>query len=220
MVELVIEHLAVERGSRTILDDLSLRAVSGDAVLLTGPNGSGKTTLIRTIAGFLSPVSGSIRLVGGDDERDLAAQCHYVGHLNGIKSNLTVAENLSFWDNYLSGKSSSTDGMAPVLERFGLAPLANIPTGYLSAGQKRRAGLARLMLAKRTLWLLDEPTVSLDAASTALLGELVNEHTGAGGIVIAATHLRLGLRNPLTLALGGPSIAFSPGEKAGGEAHS
>jgi heme exporter protein A len=205
-LQLIIDKLTVERGQRRVIDSFSLSIDSGEAVVLTGPNGAGKTTLIRAIGGFLKPVEGDIRLEGGDGERDLAAQCHYVGHLNGIKSSLTVAENLEFWASYLQQDGSQQDRAVPVtqvLEIFGLTTLAPVPAGYLSAGQKRRAGLARLLLTHRPVWLLDEPTVSLDAAATALLAKLIGEHTAGGGMVIAATHLPLGLVTSRTVELRG-----------------
>ena len=174
-------------------------------MLLTGPNGSGKTTLLRTIAGFLQPESGSVRLEGGDGELDLGQQCHYVGHLSGTKSALTVAANLAFWAEYLGGGDlhlSTRERVSAALERFGLEPLADIPAGFLSAGQRRRLGLARILLAKRPVWLLDEPTASLDTASTALLAEVVTAHVAGGGILVAATHLPLGIEGAKYLRLG------------------
>jgi heme exporter protein A len=204
-VHLVADNLNVIRGARTVIDDVSLSVAAGESLLLTGPNGSGKTTLIRTIAGFLTPEAGSVRLEGGDGELDLGQQCHYVGHLTGTKSSLTAAANLAFWADYLGGRgslSSTRESVAAALERFGLEPLADIPAGFLSAGQRRRLGLARLLLAKRPVWLLDEPTVSLDAASTTLLAEIVTAHVAGGGILVAATHLPLGIEGAKYLRLG------------------
>jgi heme exporter protein A len=204
-VHLVAENLNVIRGARTVIADVSFIVASGESLLLTGPNGSGKTTLIRTITGFLKPESGSIRLEGGDSELDLGQQCHYVGHLNGTKSSLTAAANLAFWAEYLGGRDpnlSTREQVSAALERFGLAALADIPAGFLSAGQRRRLGLSRLLLAKRPVWLLDEPTVSLDAASTALLAEVATAHVEGGGILVAATHLPLGIEGAKYLRLG------------------
>lgn len=181
------------RGTRRVVDAVSFSVPEGSALLLTGPNGAGKTTLIRTIAGFLRLASGSLELQCGDEERTLPEQCHYVGHQNGLKPNLTVAENVMFWGEYLGGTPLSPDKCAAALEAFELTSLAHIATGYLSAGQKRRAGLARLMAAERRIWLLDEPTVSLDAASTEILAKRIKSHLKAGGIVLAATHIDLGL---------------------------
>lgn len=204
-VILEADNLIVARGQRVVLSGLSLKVEGGEALLLTGPNGAGKTTLIRTLAGFLRPESGSIRLEGGDPEREIAEQCHYVGHATGIKASLTAEENLRFWAEYLSGTTAAAERgelIDAALERFGLGALFDVPAGLMSAGQKRRLGLARLVVAKRPVWLLDEPTVSLDAASTAILAELIGEHLAGGGLVVAATHLPLGLEAPRYLRLG------------------
>ena len=205
---LKIDALCVKRGERPIFEGLSFAVSEGEALVLTGPNGVGKTTLIRTIAGFLRPASGTIRLQGAQDDREIAEQCHYVGHANGSKASLTVAENVEFWCAYLSGgedaagRTGRRERIDDALETFGLLPLADIPAGYLSAGQKRRVGLARLLVARRPIWLLDEPTVSLDAASSRLLARLVNAHVAGGGIAIAATHLALGLEAARELRMG------------------
>lgn len=207
-MQLIVEQLRVVRGQRIIIDDLGFRVAGGDALLLKGPNGAGKTTLLRTLAGFLAPTAGKIRLEGGDDERDLAEQCHFVGHLNGIKASLTVIENLSFWAEYLAaappssrrGDQSST--VLDALDTFGLMDLADIPAAYLSAGQKRRLGLARLLIAPRPVWLLDEPTVSLDAGNVAILAKVIAAHVAGGGIAIAATHIPMGLASARELHLG------------------
>ncbi len=197
-MKLEIQNLTVDRGTRRVLDQLSFSVSSGEAVILAGPNGAGKTTLIRTVAGFIRPASGSVRLDGGDDERDLAAQCHYVGHANGIKSSLTVEENLRFWADYLG---HGEQGIDDAMDAFDVVALATMPVAYLSAGQKRRVGLARLLVAERPIWLLDEPSVSLDTASTALLASVVDRHVKSGGIAIAATHVPLGLGAAWTLDL-------------------
>lgn len=185
-----IENLTVRRGERTIIARLSLVAERGEALLLTGPNGAGKTTLIRAIAGLLPLTEGVVALDGArDSEASVGEQAHYVGHLNGVKPALTVAENAQFWARYLGGL---TEEVAAALEQFHLAELASIPAGYLSAGQKRRLGLSRLLVARRPIWLMDEPAVSLDAASRELLADATNRHLSAGGIVVAATHQPLG----------------------------
>lgn len=189
---LIAENLTVERGMRAIIRQLSLRAEAGEALVLTGRNGSGKTTLLRTIAGFLKPVEGVLRLEGGDGERSIGEQAHFVGHANAVKANLTVLENARFFASYLGGAPGAEARAEAALEHFAVRDLAEFPAAYLSAGQKRRLGLARLLVAKRPLWLLDEPTVSLDTASAKLLSEAVNAHLGGGGLVIAATHLPLG----------------------------
>jgi heme exporter protein A len=200
------DNLTVERGARPVISALSFTANAGEALLLVGPNGAGKTTLIRTIAGFIHPADGHVTLKGDSADRDVAQSCHYVGHLTGVKANLTVTQNLAFWASYLGEgddtRSDLADTVDTALDQFGLSRLADFPAGLLSAGQKRRLGLARLCVAERPIWLLDEPTVSLDAASTELLARLIQAHTTGGGIVIAATHLPLGLEEPKYLRLG------------------
>lgn len=201
---LVAEKLVLNRGGRTVIDGLSLRLGEGEALLLTGANGAGKTTLLRALAGFLAPASGKIRIENEDRDREVGELCHFVGHLNGIKPHLTVAENIAFWAAYLDGGApgNGDDLLAPALNRFGLSALADVPAGYLSAGQKRRLALSRIAAAHRPLWLLDEPTVSLDTASAALLIDAVNAHCADGGLVIAATHLPLAFENAKEVRLG------------------
>lgn len=205
ILQLAVSGLEVKRGARVVIRDLSFTVAGGEALLLTGANGAGKTTLIRTLAGLMAPAAGEIRLGGVDHERERGEHCAYVGHLNSIKASLTVAENLTFWAEYLGEASETRDGgarVAEALEKLSLEALADIPGGYLSAGQKRRLGLARLLVAHRPVWLLDEPTVSLDTASVRLLAEIVDAHVAAGNMVVAATHLDLGLKNPRELRLG------------------
>ena len=201
-MQLLADSLTVERGGRTILSGLSFSVMAGEAVLLTGPNGSGKTTLLRTLAGHIRHSSGRVALDGGSADLVCAEQCHYVGHLNAVKPSLTAAENLAFWARYLGSDASAARLPAAALERLGLGDLGHVPTGYLSAGQKRRLGLARLLVARRPVWLLDEPTVSLDAASVALFAGLVTEHLAGGGLVVAATHVPLGIAGARELQLG------------------
>lgn len=193
------ENLGLERGARAVITGLSFAVQAGEALVLTGANGAGKTTLLRALAGLIKPAAGSLRIEGADGEKTVAEQAHFIGHQNAVKSALTAGENLAFWANYLGAPGKGLIGDA--LARFNLDSLEAIPAGYLSAGQKRRLGLARLLVAERPVWLLDEPTVSLDAASTAILGQVVNAHVAAGGIAIAATHLPLGLTSARELAL-------------------
>lgn len=196
-MELTVKDLTCVRGGRTVFEGLSLRVKKASGVELTGPNGAGKSSLLRMIAGFVPPASGQIRLEGGPTDTPIAEQCHYVGHLNGVKRTFTVHENLSFWADYLGGGNISQS-----LETFGLTALADIPAGLLSAGQARRLGLARLVLAERPLWLLDEPSVSLDEASRKVLGRVIATHIKAGGLVVAATHGPLGVKFDQRLKLG------------------
>jgi heme exporter protein A len=198
-MKLVVDGLAAIRGGRTLFSGLSFSVEAGEALLLLGPNGAGKTTLIRTVAGLFRPAGGAIRIEGGEDDRSLGEQCHYVGHLNAIKSSLSVEANAAFWCGFLGGRP---DRVAAALDAFGLAGLGDIPAGYLSAGQKRRLGLARVLLAERPIWLLDEPTVSLDAAAQEALTRAVDAHIASGGLVVAATHTSLGFAGARELHLG------------------
>lgn len=218
-LRLSVTDLTVERGGRAVVSGLSFSVQSGEALLVTGPNGAGKTTLLRAIAGFIAPMAGSVTLDGADGDRPLVEHCHIVGHLNGIKPGLTVAENLDFAADYLkAGGASSMPADRPAscvadralrrtrvdaaLDRLALSRLADIPAGYLSAGQKRRVCLARLLVADRPVWLLDEPTVSLDRASTGLVAGLIDQHVAGGGIAVIVTHVPLGLSAARELELG------------------
>ena len=202
-LKLIADGLRVERGALAVIEGLSFAVAGGEALLLTGANGAGKTTLLRGIAGLIAPAAGTVRLEGGDGDATVGEQCHYVGHMNGLKASLTAAENLGFWARYL-GLDGEDAGrrVRAALERLELSALAGIPAGYLSAGQKRRLGLARLLVAQRPVWLLDEPTVSLDAASAGVLAGVVAEHVKGGGIAVAATHLPLGIAGARELRLG------------------
>jgi heme exporter protein A len=201
-VHIVAEDLVIARGGRTVIDGLSFSVAPGEALILKGPNGAGKTTVLRTLAGYLKPASGQITLGGGDGELTLAEQAHMIGHSNALKTQLSVAENLMFWAGYLNDAAAAGPPVKRALQHFGLADLAEFPVAYLSAGQRRRAGLARLLAVYRPVWLLDEPTVSLDAASTERLADAVNAHTSEGGLVIAATHLPLGFARVRELTIG------------------
>jgi heme exporter protein A len=203
-MKLVAEKLCARRGGRILFAGLTLAVDAGAALLVTGPNGAGKTTLLRTLAGFLPPESGQIRLEGAAAERSIAEQCHYIGHADAVKPSLTVAENAAFWGGFLNGLPDRLD---EALDAFDLAALRDIPAGYLSAGQRRRAGLMRLLLAHRPLWLLDEPTASLDSAAQEMLAGAVNRHLAGGGLVVAATHLPLGFDRARELRLGRAAAA-------------
>ncbi|MDP2124038.1 MAG: heme ABC exporter ATP-binding protein CcmA [Parvibaculum sp.] len=206
-MRLSASDLACERGGRLVFDGLSFAIGSGEALVLTGPNGSGKSSLLRQIAGLLESADGALRVEGGDPELTLAEQTHYLGHLDAAKPAMTVAETLQFWAAWFGGASGAAPAVAAALDGMGLAALADLPVAYLSAGQKRRLALARLLAAPRPLWLLDEPTVGLDTASIARLGLAMQAHLTNGGLIIAATHLDLGLAGARTLRLGAERAA-------------
>jgi heme exporter protein A len=195
------------RGGRRVFSGIDFSVDSGRALVLTGPNGAGKSSLLRMIAGLIRPAEGRLALTGGDPEMSLGEQAHYVGHLDPLKPALTVTENLSFWARFLNGKAVPGDaGLAERgLEAVGLADLADLPAGYLSAGQRRRLSLARLLAVPRPIWLLDEPTTALDRASQDRLRALMQAHLLGGGMIVAATHGPLGLADCAELRLGTPS---------------
>ncbi|MFC3126524.1 heme ABC exporter ATP-binding protein CcmA [Pseudoroseomonas globiformis] len=182
--------IAVLRGERMVFAGLGLRVAPGEAVVLIGTNGAGKSTLLRTLAGLLTPAAGDILWQGenvADDPAAHAARLRYLAHADALKAGLTVAENLAFWARIWGGAPREA------LEALGLEPLAELPARMLSAGQRRRLALARLVLAPCPLWLLDEPSVGLDAASVDRLGGLLRRHRAQGGMVVAATHVPLPL---------------------------
>ena len=202
-----VSALSCTRGGRLVLHRVDFTLADGEALILRGPNGSGKSTLIRALAGLL-PSSGRITLDGRPATRDtLAEAVCYAGHLDAIKPQLTVAENLGFWAGLLGGDP------APAIAGFALAALSDRPAHLLSAGQKRRLGLARLLLAPRRLWLLDEPTVALDAAAEARLLAALTTHVATGGLAVVATHTPLALPSARTLTLS-PEAAGRAGEAA------
>jgi len=189
-VTLKADGIACDRGGRRLFEGLSFSLGPGDGLLVQGPNGTGKTSLMRQIASLLPLAAAEISVAGAEDGTPPSELCHYVGHLNGVKAGLTVRENLSFWDAYFEGKSG--DGLDDALGVFGLTPIADIPAAFLSAGQKRKLALSRLFACPRPVWLLDEPSVSLDVASVQTLGKAIEAHYQAGGIAIVSTHVPLG----------------------------
>ena len=190
MLRLSATGLGCIRGSRRVFEGINLELSSGEALALTGPNGSGKSSLLRLIAGLLRPAAGQIDLSGGALESTVAEQAHYLGHLDALKPSLTVAENLGFWLRYLGGDTAALPGS---LTGLGLGGLADLPAAYLSAGQRRRLSLARLIAVPRPIWLLDEPASALDAAGQERLAALMRDHLGGGGLIVAATHGPLGI---------------------------
>jgi heme exporter protein A len=189
MLRLSGTGLGCIRGSRSVFESLNFQLASGQALALVGPNGSGKSSLLRLIAGLLHPAEGEITLTGGEPEATVAEQAHYLGHLDAFKPALTVGENLAFWIHYLG----SGAGIGPALAAVGLETLSDLPAAYLSAGQRRRLSLARLIAAPRPIWLLDEPTSALDTAGQERLAELMRGHLAGGGMIMAATHGPLGI---------------------------
>ncbi|KMK67206.1 heme ABC exporter ATP-binding protein CcmA [Puniceibacterium sp. IMCC21224] len=183
-----VVDLAVARGGVTVLEGVSFGLVSGRALVLRGPNGVGKTTMLRTVAGLQPPFAGKVACAG----ESLA----YGGHADGLKAMLSVAENLAFWASVFG-----TSGIDDALVAFDLQDLQDRLAGTLSAGQKRRLGLARMMVSGARIWILDEPTVSLDAASVDLFAAAVRRHLATGGSALMATHIDLGLAEADTLDL-------------------
>lgn len=177
-----------ERGGRFLFRDLSFQLSAGEAITVLGPNGAGKTSLLRIIAGLLPVAEGTIALEGTGG--GVAEACHFLGHLDAVKGALTVSENLDFSRALLGGGGASNK---EALARLGLGALSGLPAHVLSAGQRRRLALARLLAARRSIWLLDEPTAALDAAGKEVLTDMILEHRAGGGMVIAATHLELEL---------------------------
>lgn len=190
MMRLTADALTCQRGGRIVFAGLSFEITGGEAVQVTGPNGAGKSSLLRLIAGLVRIESGRLTLEGGDDEATVGEHCHYCGHQDAFKGSLTVAENLAFWTDYLGGGGSDA---GTALDRLGIGHLAHLPAGYLSAGQRRRLALSRLLTVARPIWLLDEPTAALDAASQKVLAGIMADHVAAGGAILAATHGPLGL---------------------------
>jgi heme exporter protein A len=198
-MRLIAENISGERGGEIIFSRVGFSLESGQSLVVTGPNGTGKSTLLRIIAELLPPAEGTIRLDGGGEDGSVAGACHYLGHLNGMKTALTVGENLLFWQRF-SGEAKLA--LTETLEAVGLYDIAHLPFGYLSTGQRRRVAIAKLLLNNRPVWLLDEPTAGLDKASERRFGALMGEHLGEGGIIVAATHLPLGLEGAKELRLG------------------
>ena len=171
--------------------------MAGELLQLTGPNGSGKSSLLRLIAGLNEAAAGTLTLAGGDADLGIGQQAHLIAHQEAVKAALSVFENLSFWRDFLGG--GEVDAALAV---FDLTRLSAFPAGLLSAGQKRRLALSRLVLVPRVLWLLDEPAVGLDTASQQRLAKVMAAHLEKGGMIIAATHVPLGLEPALRLELG------------------
>ncbi len=179
-MELLAENLSCARGGVPVLRGVGFRLRPGGVLILRGPNGVGKTTLLRTLGGLQPALGGQV--TPGPDT------IAYAAHADGLKATLSVIENLIFW-----ARIFGTDDIAPALTAFNLTALADRTAQNLSAGQKRRLGLARLLVTGRPIWVLDEPTVSLDTASVTLFAGAVRAHCAGGGLAVIATHIDLGI---------------------------
>jgi heme exporter protein A len=199
-MQLRADELACNRGGRSVFQGLSFSLGAGEAIVVTGRNGTGKSTLLRVIAGLLRIAAGRLTLDGGAPDTPVAEQAHYLGHQDALKPSLTVAENLRFWTEFFGAEHVAA---GPALDAVDLSPLAGLPAAYLSAGQRRRLSIARLIAAPRPIWLLDEPTSALDAPSQKRLAELMRDHLSGGGMIVAAAHGPIGLERAREIKLGG-----------------
>jgi heme exporter protein A len=210
-MRLTAENLSARRGEDLIFKDISFTLNAGESLVLTGRNGSGKSTLLRTVAGLLQPEGGRVLWQSDDAEPGMRAAeaCHYLGHRNAMKSELTVFENLSFWRDFLGNFSGDRNSAAKAIsigeaaEQVGLEGITHLPFGYLSAGQQRRMAFAKLLVAWRPVWILDEPTAALDVSAESVFTTLIKTHLATGGIALAATHQPLGIDNAQELKMTG-----------------
>lgn len=199
-MRLAAENLGGERGGEPIFSGLSFTLARGQALMVTGPNGAGKSTLLRIIAGLLPPAAGSVDLRGADETwPDIGSAAHYLGHLNAMKTALSLEENLSFWRDFLGAPKLMPH---KALDEVGLGEIGHLPFAYLSTGQRRRAAIARLLVSYRPIWLLDEPTAGLDRMAEQRFSRLMQEHLEEGGMIVAATHLPLGIKGAQELKMG------------------
>ncbi|QIB34056.1 heme ABC exporter ATP-binding protein CcmA [Ancylobacter pratisalsi] len=198
-MRLVAEGLSCRRGARLLFEGLALSVPAGRALVVTGPNGTGKSSLLRLLAGLARPDAGTVRLEGAGEPDDFATEVHYLGHLDAHKAALSARESLGFWRAVLGRPALDVD---EAMEAVGLGGLGVLPVVVLSAGQKRRLALARLLVAQRPLWLLDEPTTALDAAAQQLFAAHARAHVENGGLIVAATHAPLDLGPSDALDLG------------------
>jgi heme exporter protein A len=217
-LDLRVENLCVDRGGRRVIANLSFSLKGGEALKLTGRNGVGKSTLLRALAGLLPVAAGRVTLQGAEAEEP-ALETHYLAHADALKAALTVEENLDFWARYLARAEHAERAFSldAALAAVGLAHLRAVPVALLSAGQKRRVALAKLLVSWRPLWLLDEPLTALDARSRADFARLMQDHCARGGLIIAATHEPLGGLEARELALGekaGPTTGAAAGAAA------
>jgi heme exporter protein A len=199
LMQLTSKNLACSRGGRDVFAGLSFSLSGGEALVVTGRNGAGKSSLLRMIAGLIRISGGRLTLTGGDDDSPIGEQSHYLGHQDALKPSLSVGENLRFWAEFLGDRRPT---IQPALAAVDLVQLADLPAAYLSAGQRRRLSIARLVAVQRPLWLLDEPTSALDVPSQNRLAELMRGHLAGGGMIVAAAHGPIGLKRARELKLG------------------
>jgi heme exporter protein A len=191
MTDFAGRELVCVRGERTVFERLDFRVEAGGALVLTGPNGSGKSSLLRLMAGLTRPAGGALSWNGVDvagDPEGHRGRLHYAGHADAVKPALTVAENLGFWAVYRGGADGAPARIAAALDALGMTRLADVPGRYLSAGQKRRLALARVLAAPAPLWLLDEPKTALDAEAAGRVDAAIARHRDAGGMVVVSMH--------------------------------
>ncbi len=203
------------RGGRTVFAGLGFALEPGGALLLRGPNGSGKSSLLRLMAGLARPLEGAVHWHGEDiatDPEAHNANLHYVGHADPVKPVLTVGENLRFWAAIKNGGKNDAAGgggnVTAALDQLGIGHLEGVPGRFLSAGQKRRVNLARLLAAPAALWLLDEPATALDRAAAQSLNDAIGRHRSGGGMVVISTHAEAAQKDAAIIDLG----TFQAGE--------
>jgi heme exporter protein A len=208
-MRLSASDLACRRGGRDVFAGVSFSVASGEGMAIRGRNGAGKSSLLRMVVGLVRIAGGRLALEGGDPELTVGEQAHYLGHQDALKPSLSVGENLRFWSAFFDAASAD---VAEPLAAVGLDALIDLPAAYLSAGQRRRLSIARLLAVKRPIWLLDEPTSTLDAVAQARLGEIMRAHLASGGLILAATHSVLGLDGARELQLDQASLLQSEGQ--------
>lgn len=205
------QNLSVKRGEELIFTDVSFELSPTESLTISGPNGVGKSTLLRALAGLLPIDSGTFEIKTDSKEaKPNAEYCHYIGHKNAMKAELTVLENLNFWQRTMAQEDTVDDDliMSPeaAVELLGLSHTLDLPFGFLSQGQRRRIALAKLFVSYRPVWLLDEPTAALDKASSDNFANITNSYLEKGGVVIAATHVPLGFKEVKQLEMTPPPL--------------